>query len=612
MRCLAAVLAVLAGAVVYAQPGVPAARTLRGGVEQPGQPSFRSGVELVTIDVVATGRDGRPVHDLKAADFELLEDGKPQEIRAFEFINFSMAPAAPPPPPGVVTNDVEPGGVFALVFDEIGYYVTEVQEVRRAAERFLSRALQPHDHVAVVRSGINSGFFLTSDRTQALESALAATGRRDRGIRLEQAGAVDAVGAGDFDTASPGTLGKNSFAVLESVIDKLGPIPARRKAIIWISRGGEMPTNWETNLEIGQPIGRNEEALRSLINRARAANVAIYAVDPRGLVAPGTSGRDNPGAQDFADVGTHRDLASATGGRAIVNANDLDGALTRMAVENRAYYLLGYEPAPAGATKKPRARRIRVVTKAAGVELLHRSLYLPGTAASAAVPDLMASPLPIRDLPIAIAPAAVAIDRRKRGVVVPFEIGGNLREGTEVEYTAMALDAVGKVVSRATGRGKTQAGRVTGQVGLPTESGSYQLRFGARALTPEVTGLAFATIRVPEGRSKTAECGGFIFEQPGPRLGVRELVRSEPVTISTLISAEKLDDTLAPISFTLGPAGGAPQKTWPVQLGVPLANGLWRIALTFKPPLPAGRLELQVLRNGLLLHDDCMTRFTSR
>jgi VWFA-related protein len=597
MRILAAVLALLAGAVVYAQ--------------QPGQPVFRAGVELVTIDVVATGRDGRPIHDLKAADFELLEDGKRQEIRAFQFINFSMAPADAPPPPGVVTNDVEPGGIFALVLDEIGYYVTEVQDVRRAAERFLGRALQPHDHVAVVRSGVNAGFFLTTDRTQALESALSATGRRDRGIRLEQAGAVDAVGAGDFDTASPGTLGRNSFTVLESVIDKLRPIPARRKAIIWISRGGEMPTNWETNLEIGQPIGRNEEALRSLINRARAANVAIYAVDPRGLVAPSTSGRDNPGAQDFADVGTHRDLASATGGRAIVNANDLDGALTRMAVENRAYYLLGYEPAPAGA-KKPKARRIRVVTKAPGVELLHRSLYLPGTAASAAVPDLMASPLPIRDLPIAIAPAVVAIDRRKRGVVVPFEIGGNMREGTEVEYIAMALDVEGKVVARSTGRGKAQAGRVTGQVGLPTESGSYQLRFGARALNPEVTGLAFATIRVPEGKSKAAECGGFLFEQPGPRRGVRELARSEPVTVSTLISAEKLDDTLEPISFALGPAGGAPQKTFPVQLGAPLANGLWRIALTFKPPLPAGNLEIQVLRNGLLLHDDCLTRFTSR
>ena len=67
-----------------------------------GQPTFRSGVELVTIDVVATGRDGRPVHDLKAADFELFEDGANQPIKAFQFINFSSTPMRTALPPGLV------------------------------------------------------------------------------------------------------------------------------------------------------------------------------------------------------------------------------------------------------------------------------------------------------------------------------------------------------------------------------------------------------------------------------------------------------------------------------------------------------------------------------
>ena len=152
------------------------------------QPTFRSGVELVTIDVVATDRSGKPVHNLKAADFELFEDGKSQPIQTFQFIDASMVPTEAILPPGVVSNDVEPGGIFALVLDEIGYYVTEVQDVRRAAERFLNGALQPHDHVAVVRSGADSGFTLTSDRALALEAIRSASGRRDRGIRLERAG----------------------------------------------------------------------------------------------------------------------------------------------------------------------------------------------------------------------------------------------------------------------------------------------------------------------------------------------------------------------------------------------------------------------------------------
>jgi VWFA-related protein len=581
------------------------------------QPTFRSGVELVTIDVVATDRGGKPVHALKAEDFELFEDGKSQPIRTFQFIDASQAPSEVSLPPGIVANDVDPGGIFALVLDEIGVYVNEVQDVRRAAERFIKGAVLPHDHVAVVRSGTDSGFTLTSDRALALEAIQSAIGRRDRGIRLERAGASDALGAGDFDTASPGSLGQGSFKVLEAVVDRLRPIPARRKAIVWFSRGGELPANWETNLEIGQPLGRNEDALRSLVDRARAANVAIYTVDPRGLVtggkeipgSPSTSGRDNPGGYDFEDVGTLRDLANATGGRAIVASNDIDGALARVSVENRAYYLIGYEPTPSDNPKKPRARKLRVTVKSPGVELLHRSIYLPGTNAGLAVPELLASPLPVRDLPIALAPAAVALDKKKRGLLLPFEIGGDLREGTEVDYTAIALDPAGKVVSRASGRGLAKNGRLVGDVALAAESKTYQVRFSARAHNPEVNGLAFATVRVPEGKSKEPECAGFVFEQPGARPRVRQFTRDQPITISTLVSAEKLNGALA---FGLGAAGGVPQRAWPVTLDQPLANGLWRIALSLKAPLPTGALEIRVMRDELLLDDTCLAQFVSR
>jgi VWFA-related protein len=571
------------------------------------QPTFRSGVELVTIDVVATDRGGKPVHALKPSDFELFEDGKSQPIKTFQFVDASVAPVESIMPPGVVSNGVEPGGIFAIVLDEIGYYATEVREVRLVAERFLKGAMQPHDHVAVVRSGADSSFTLTTDRTLALDAVASSFGRRDRGIRLEQAGASDAVGAGDFDSASPGWLGRGSFSVLEAVVEKLRPIPARRKAIVWISRGGELPANWETNLEIGQPIGRNEDALRALIDQARAANVAIYTVDPRGLSAPELAGRDSPGAGTFEDVGTHRDLAAATGGRAIINTNDIDGSLRRMAVENRAYYLLGYEPAIERA-KKPKARRIRVIAKAPGVELLHRSLYLPGMGA-ATVPQLIASPLPVRDLPIALAPAAVAIDKKKRGVLLPFEIGADLRDGTVVEYSAVALDAEGKVAARANGSGRAVNGRVVGDIGLAGEAKTYQVRFAARAANPEISGLAMATVRVPTGKSKEPECAGIVFEQPGQRAGLREFNRHQPITISTLVSAEKLTGA---ISFGLGAAGGVPQRLWPVTLDQPLANGLWRIALSLKAPLPTGNLEVRVMKDELLLADSCLAHFVSR
>jgi VWFA-related protein len=591
------------------------AAVLAGGVTlaaQSSQPVFRSGVELVTIDVVATSTDGKPVHGLKAEDFELSEDGLPQPIRTFQFIDASQPDDGSVMPPGVVSNATEPGGLFAIVIDEIGIYSTEVRDVRRVAERFLNEALLPHDHVAVVRAGVTSGFFLATDRTQALESVLASTGRRDRGLRLESPGAtVEATGdlVSDMDVRSPGQTGRQSFGVLASVVERMRPIRARRKAILWFSRGGDLPANWENALALGLPIGRDEDALRHLIDVARAANVAIYTVDPRGLVPPDTSGSQAPRPADIEELGTHRDLAAATGGRAIVNTNDLDGALERVAVENRAYYLLGYEPAAAPDVKRPRVRRLQVTTRAPGVSLLHRSVYVPGRDEAVAEPELIAAPLPVRDLEIALAPAAVAIDRRKRGLLLPFEIGRDLPDGAEVEYTAVAFDASGKAVARTTGKTTADRGRAVGDAGLAVEARTYTVRFAARVAGSERKGMAFATVRIPAGRAKQPECGGIVFEQQGRRPLLRQFNRDAALTISTVISAEKLTGKLA---FAVGAPARVPERTWPVEVGAPLANGLWRVVLNLNPPLPTGDFDVQILEDDLMINDNCLAQFSIR
>ena len=60
--------------------------------QDPQEPVFRGGVTFVNVDVYPR-RDGRLVEGLRAEDFEVLEDGKPQKIDAFEFIR--IAPNAP-------------------------------------------------------------------------------------------------------------------------------------------------------------------------------------------------------------------------------------------------------------------------------------------------------------------------------------------------------------------------------------------------------------------------------------------------------------------------------------------------------------------------------------
>ena len=85
-----------------------AQRAPRGAGLQDGQPVFRAGVDLVTIDVVATAANGAPVRNLRAEDFEILEDGAPQQIQTFQFVDLSSTSAIRPLPPGIASNEVEP------------------------------------------------------------------------------------------------------------------------------------------------------------------------------------------------------------------------------------------------------------------------------------------------------------------------------------------------------------------------------------------------------------------------------------------------------------------------------------------------------------------------
>jgi len=66
--------------------------------KQTGQkpPVFRSGIDLRQLDVTVLDKKRQPVRDLKHEDFTILEDGKPQKIEAFAFVDV----------PGAVTADV--------------------------------------------------------------------------------------------------------------------------------------------------------------------------------------------------------------------------------------------------------------------------------------------------------------------------------------------------------------------------------------------------------------------------------------------------------------------------------------------------------------------------
>ena len=87
------------------------------------QPVFRSGIDIVQVDVSVLDRDRLPLRHLTAADFTVLEEGKPQEIVVVAPVDTPMVdlPATPwirEVPPDVRTNDLGDARLFAIILDD--------------------------------------------------------------------------------------------------------------------------------------------------------------------------------------------------------------------------------------------------------------------------------------------------------------------------------------------------------------------------------------------------------------------------------------------------------------------------------------------------------------
>jgi VWFA-related protein len=106
-------------------------------------PRFPAQAELVTVDVVVLGPDGKLVSGLTRDDFVVKEDGRPQAIAAFEAVVPALeAPATVTSPSlaRLATNVSSPPTrrTFAIVFDDLHVNDLDIEEAKRAVETFVS------------------------------------------------------------------------------------------------------------------------------------------------------------------------------------------------------------------------------------------------------------------------------------------------------------------------------------------------------------------------------------------------------------------------------------------------------------------------------------------
>jgi VWFA-related protein len=273
-------------------PSAPQPQVVRGA------DVIRLGVELVRVDATVTDARGQHVRDLTAADFELLQDGRPQPISTFDYVRLSalerpldagLRPRNPGPTRPLAPHEVR--RTIALVVDDLGLSLDSTARVRTVLQRFLDTQMQPGDLVAILRTGAGMGAMqqFTSDRRALQAAADSVRWNMSGRISVFQTTELYPGDAFRNELFSAGTLGAVSY-----VVGGLSELPGR-KSVILFSDGFRLKDADGSYLRV-------LAALRTVVDASTRAGVVVYGIDMRGLAATPT--RPGPSARPTAPVRT--------------------------------------------------------------------------------------------------------------------------------------------------------------------------------------------------------------------------------------------------------------------------------------------------------------------
>ncbi len=345
--------------------------------DDPDRPVFRLSVSLVQLDAVVTDTKGRHVTNLGPSDFIVLQDGEPQHITAVAYVDAAdqwIATDGKGPVP-MPRSPRDARRVIAFVVDDVRMGFGSVYYTRRALSQIIDRLLQPEDLAGIVTtSGLRGTTWpLTFGRA---ELKAAANRLRFSLSTAEIDGVTELMGSRQLFDADAEfrnyVYATSALDRINDVVDSVRELPGR-KTIVLLSEGFSLN-------DYGPEGSLINLALRGLVDRANRAGVVIYAVDPRGLVVTGLTAADSAesaaraAAVQFERSALLRDtqdglrfVAAQTGGFAVVNNNDIAGALRRIMDDQRGYYLIGYQPDPStfvpAANKQFRRLKIKVKQK---------------------------------------------------------------------------------------------------------------------------------------------------------------------------------------------------------------------------------------------------------
>ena len=393
--------------LVIAAPGVVGdllrAQQAPPAPERP-QVTFRTAIDAVTVDVIVTDKQGNPVTDLTAADFEIKENNKLQTIDNFKRIaltenRFDPDPAKAAPILSMQSMEREAARddvrLVTVFLDDYHTRRSNAMAVREKVAKFVTE-LDPRDMVAVLYPLTPTlGITFSRDHEGIANAIRKFDGRKyDYKPVYPQEQIYHRLSRAQIEEL------RNSIVIdaLEGLCVYLGTLRQGRKTVLMVSEG--MSASLPIEIESGGMVQSTPNSaaainrdradfqasaglmmrMRDIFSAANRTNTSIYTLDPRGLAtgefdlsdsAPVPFESDRKVLNETTD--NLRVIADQTDGRAIVGRNDPTPSLRQMLKDTSAYYLLGYT-----STEAPRDGKfheIKLSVKRKGLDVRHRKGY---------------------------------------------------------------------------------------------------------------------------------------------------------------------------------------------------------------------------------------------
>jgi VWFA-related protein len=440
-----------------------------GGQQPPAQqpPIFRAGINYVRVDVIVSDKQGNPVDNLQEADFDVSEDGKPQKIDTFKLIKLDggTAEASQHTPRAIRTDFDEEAEaarddvrLFSIFLDDYHVRRGSSMAVRGQLARFVERQLGPTDMIGLMYPlETTSSVRMTRNHDAIMKAIEQFLGRKfDYTPKNEMEEKYAHYPAEVVEQVR----NQVSLSAIRSLIVHMGSLKEGRKALILVSEGytNILPPQMRDPIAslpgYGNPDKYNPMAgvgdmnedrarflntvdinndLREIYSYANRYNVAIYAVDPRGLAANEFDINEGVNIQTDsqylnASLDTLRVLADNSDGRAIINRNDIDTGMKQIMRDSSAYYLIGYNSSQAPTDGKFHEIKVRV--KRPGIQVRARKGYWALTAeeTARAISPPKAAPKPVEQ-------AVASIEPPTRSRVIRTWIGTSRAENGKTKVT---------------------------------------------------------------------------------------------------------------------------------------------------------------------------------